>query len=273
MEVLQRKLGSLQGEVVPSIDPTKRINLTTCASHPRASFPFPDITPHAQALDRGELARRLGVCPDLLGGNITTRVDVSSSREGVCQVTAAIYLLTNSQAGSHADQPSHWLTEPPFETFDDRQYSGKATIFDLTSHLTGGNRAITSDMLQAHADRVGTDLRTIRRLFVRTYERTPREWDGDFAHLCPDASVFLGKLPYLVLFATDAPSVDHASAAPIHKQAHGGLWTGRVAILEGYESNTLPRQDRLDGVVQTTLLEIPGVSDARYAVINFYPTD
>ena len=127
-------------------------------------------------------------------------------------------------------------------------------------------------MLQTHADKVGVNLKTTYRLFVRTYAKTPDNWDDTFAYLAPEASSFLGKLPNLVLFATDAPSVDHPNAAPIHTHAHGGLWAGRVAILEGYESNDLPKQDKLEGVVQTTLLETPQVRDAKYAVITFYST-
>lgn len=272
MDVLQRKLDGLRGEAIPTIDPTRRMDLTTSASHPRVSFPFPDITPYAQALDRETLAQRLGVDSQALGGNITNFMDVSSSPDGVCQVTAGIYVVTNSHAGSHGDQPSHWLANPPFESFDNRQYNGTAVVLDITNYLRG-NKAITPEIIQEHAELVGTDLRTLHRLFVRTYEQTPSEWQDEFAYLSPEAGAFLGKLPNLVLFATDAPSVDHPNAAPIHTHAHGGLWAGRVAILEGYESNSLPKQDKLEGVVQTTLLETSGVKDAKYAVITFYPVD
>jgi hypothetical protein len=128
MDTLQRKLQRLQDEMVPSIDPKNKIDLTTSASHPRISFPFPDVTPYARALDKAALAERLGVDQETLSGTITTQMDVSSTSDGVCQVTAGIYLVTNSHAGSHGDQPSHWLSNPPFEAFDNHQYNGTATI-------------------------------------------------------------------------------------------------------------------------------------------------
>lgn len=271
MEILREKLEKAI-EHVFCINHRKKIDLTTSPSHPRVSFPYPDITPHAQVLDKATLAQRLGIDPVVIQAKVSTSMDVSSNPEGVCQVTAAMYLVTNSHAGSHADQPSHWLANPPFESFDERQYNGIATVLDLTEYLKH-DKAITSQLLQIQAQRVGVNLQTLSRLFVRTYDCTPSEWDPNFAYLTPEAGTFLGQLPNLLLLATDAPSVDHPKAAPIHAQAHGGLWAGRVAILEGYESNLLVKGERLEGVVQTTLLETPGVKDAKYAVITFYPLE
>lgn len=269
MDTLLKKLRAVINEDTPDINPKGRIDLTTPPSHPRVSFPFPDITPYAQVLNRRNLARRLGIPVELIKREISQQTDVSSSHEGVCQVTP-VYLVTNSHAGPHADQPSHWLAKPPFNSFDYRQYSGSATVFDLTEYLQK-DKAITQRIIEEHAESTKTDLKSIGRLVVRTYHKTPTEWDSNFAYLSIQAANFLGRLPNLVLFATDAPSVDHPEASPIHKRAHGGLWTGRVAIIEGYESDKLPKRRKTNGVIETTLLKTPGVNDAHYAVIKFYP--
>lgn len=269
MDILQKKLATLKSEKIPPINFNNRYDLTTPPSHPRVSFPYSDYTPHAQVLDKSALARRLGLGVEKLGGCVSEYVDVSSSPEGVCQVTAAIYTVSNSHAGSHADQPSHWLKNPPFEAFVDRQYNGTATIIDLTGYLHE-QRFISEDLLRYLAEEQRIDFNAVHRLLLRTYHETPAKWDSNFAYLEPDAAKFLGSLPNLVLVALDSPSVDHPNASPIHEKAHGGLWSGRVAIIEGYESNTLPPETKIEGVIQTTLLAIPGVKDAKQAVISFY---
>lgn len=269
MKMLQKKLSTLKNEKIPPINFNNRYDLTTLPSHPRVSFPYPDCTPYSQMLDKTALARRFGLGVEELPGYVSELVDVSSSSEGVCLVTAAIYTVSNSHAGSHADQLSHWLKNPPFEAFDNRQYNGTATIIDLTDYLHG-QRLISEDLLRYLGKEQRIDFNAIRRLLLRTYHETPAKWDPNFAYLDPKGARFLGSLTNLVLVATDSPSVDHPNASPIHEQAHGGLWSGRVAIIEGYESNTLPVTSRLEGVIQTTLLATPRVKDAKQAVISFY---
>jgi len=201
-----------------------------------------------------------------------------SHYEGVCHITTLLYkssrnwVISNSHAGSHADQPYHWLEDPPFESFDIRQYNGTATILDVFPYLDQNNPVITSRILDKAAEDNGINLNETRRLLLRTYHQIPEEWDGNFAYLDPDTASYLGLLPKLVMLGTDAPSVDHEDAAPIHKCSHGGLWAGRIAIIEGYNSDNLPIQPQLDGVLQTALIDISKVRDAKTAMIYFYPT-
>lgn len=272
MDLLQQKLKTLTYEYHPNISSSNRIDLTTLPDHPRVSFPYPEITPYAQSLGPTGLAARLGIDRQHIKHDvlISRRMDVSSNPGGVCYVTGGLLTISNSHAGSHADQPGHWLERPPFESFEDQQYNGNTAVFNLVPYFNG-SKEITPEMLEQHARETGTDLERVRRLLVRTYDRTPHSWDNNFAYLRPEAAELLGKLPNLVLFGTDAPSVDHPDASPIHEKAHGKLWDGRIAILEGLNSDDLPRDDKLEGVLQTTLLPTRGVYDAKFAVVSFYP--
>ena len=278
MEILERKLLIVEREPTYTVKFADKVNLTTLTTHPRISFPFPQVTPPTQILSRGYdtvsrkgLATELGVNINELPDLLNHTQNVSSSSEGVCNVTGPLVLATHSHAGSHADQPHHWLNDPPFPSFDNRQYNGPTLILDLSSNFSDISfpRDITPSLLEK-AMKPYHDPKDITRIILRTYERTPDQWDPKFAYLTTEAANFLGSLPSLVLLGTDAPSVDKADASPIHECAHGGLWSGRVAILEGLELSALPRRN-LQGILQTTLLDVPEAKDAKTAICSFYP--
>lgn len=269
--ILLQKLKTLEDEIIPSVSLATGRDLTTPPQHPRISFPFPDYTPVFQVLNRAELGGILALDLTNHPGIISELKDVSSSSDGVCLVTSSVFGRWNAHAGSHADQPKHWLAHPPFAQFDDRQYQGNVTILNLASALALQKESrITVELLQTAAGETDLNLQQVRRLILRTYEQTPNRWDSRFAFLDVEAGWFLGELPNLVLLGTDAPSVDHPGASPIDQCAHGGLWAGRVAILEGLETNHLPKQPRLDGVLHVVWNPMQQFEDAKGASVWFF---
>ncbi|MBX7220706.1 MAG: cyclase family protein [Blastocatellia bacterium] len=273
-EILSRKLAAINQESVPTVRLADGIDLSSPPGHPRISFPAPGYTPVFEVLNRTTLASSLGIQPDLISGLVSELVDVSSHPAGVCLVSANLYLRSNAHAGSHADQPAHWLAQPPFSEFDNRQYNGPVTILNLAALLEkSGKSVITVPLLEHIANETGFDWQTAKRVLLRTYHQTPTIWEDTFAHLSPAAGEFLGTLPHLLLFGTDAPSVDHPAASPIIACAHGGLWAGRVAILEGLETDRLPTTLRLDGLLQVLWNPMQIFPDAKGALVTFFRTE
>jgi len=201
---------------------------------------------------------------------VSETMDVSSSQDGVCMVTCHAVSITNSHAGTHADTPFHFMQDPPFESFLDEQYSGNVIVLNLHSFLKD-SKAITPEMLQAAAHECCIELAQIRRLILRTYIKPPAAWEDCFAYLTPAAATYLASLPLLVMVGTDAPSIDHPHAAPIHIHAHGELYKQRIAILEGLDCSTLPDALCTQGVLQTIWMPMQQFKDARGCVCLFYP--
>lgn len=273
-DILSRKLAAIDQEPVPSVRLVDGIDLTSPPGHPRISFPAPGYTPVFEVLNRTTLAASLGIQPELISGLVSELADVSSHPAGVCLVSSNLYLRSNAHAGSHADQPGHWLNQPPFSEFDNRQYNGQVTILNLAALLEQSeNTVITVPLLEQIGKETGFDWLTARRVLLRTYHKTPAVWEDTFAHLSPAAGEFLGALPNLLLLGTDAPSVDHPSASPIIACAHGGLWAGRVALLEGLETDRLPTTLRLDGVLQVLWNPMQIFPDAKGALVTFFRTE
>lgn len=271
--MIHRKLQALEHEVIDPVRLEHAVNISTPPAHPRVSFPAQFHTPAFEILDRPALGRLVASELASVPTPLSELLDVSSSPAGVCMVTCNIVARWNSHAGSHADQPRHWLPDPPFPEFDDRQYRGSATILDLTRILEDQRDSrITAALLQQAAQAAEVDLNGVRRLLLRTYRTPPAQWESHYPYLDAGSGEFLGSLPELVLLGIDTPSVDHPAAAPIGAQAHGGLWAGRVAILEGLDLSALRCLPRLDGVLQTLWNPMQVAPDAKGALVLFFPT-
>lgn len=223
-------------------------------SSQRASFPFPSHTPFCRPLSQREALRELGVTdPDGVdhagdAAPLNEPCNVSGSPHGPCIVTRTLH-LSNSHAGTHADQPAHFIDLSEDEkgtAFDDRQYNGHCLIVDLSAELSNGDSdCITREMLMrvfnpivSGASRITVD--QIGRLLFCTWTNVQTEdaidesqWTDTFAHFDPMGAEWLVEtFSNLVLVGIDTPSVDHPSASPICNHSHGALWNGRVAILE-----------------------------------------
>eukprot|EP00698_Gefionella_okellyi_P003879 TRINITY_DN13596_c0_g1_i1.p1 TRINITY_DN13596_c0_g1~~TRINITY_DN13596_c0_g1_i1.p1 ORF type:complete len:279 (-),score=28.44 TRINITY_DN13596_c0_g1_i1:191-985(-) len=262
---MSRDLASiLSTETIPLVDIRKGTDISTHPSHPRISFPSP-YTPAFKILKTDDL----NVVPESWPC-VSRSCDVSSSPTGVCMVTCNIVCVTNSHAGTHADQPLHFVADSA-HTFADAQYNGTATILNVSSEMNAETGAIDDAALQRAAAAANVQLNTVFRLLLRTYAaEPPATWTTPFGHLTPAAAQLLASLPHLVLLGTDAPSVDHPSASPIIEHSHGSLWAQRVAILEGLDFTALPLQGAVHGVLQTVWCPTQQFDDARGCVCTFY---
>ncbi len=279
-EVLEQKLLTLKTETLRPVSGLWCIDLTTPAKHPRVSFPYPDHTPAEVAIAQNELSARLGYKIRDCDTQISFVQNVSSDPKGTCLVTKYAYrlhdtqlwYLSNTHAGSHADQPYHWLGDKtPFDAFDVRQYNGAAIVLNLSRHLMAETEpVITQDMLVSVMKDAGVESSRVRRLLLRTYQKTPKVWDKNFAYLDASASAYLAEFPRLVMLGTDAPSIDAEKASPIIDHAHGNLWKDRIAIIEGYNSDALPHAQRIAGHLRVSWNPQQIGRDAKGASISFY---
>lgn len=263
MQKVQEKLQRL------SINKSRRIKFHSgvradCPpSSQRASFPFPSHTPFCRPLSHRQALKELGFTDPDGAGHVDDSAapfnepcNVSGSPHGPCIVTRTLH-MSNSHAGTHADQPTHFIELSGDEkdtVFDDRQYNGHCLIVDLSAELLNNDSdsdddsasyRITREMLMrvfhpivSGTSRIAVD--SIGRLLFCTWTNVQTEdaidesqWTDKFAYFDPMGAGWLVEtFPNLLLVGIDTPSVDHPSASPICNHSHGALWNGRVAILE-----------------------------------------
>ena len=267
------KLAVLSSDSPSLVRLEKGINISTLPQSKRISFPSP-YCPSFRLLEDSDVTASAKQA--LNWPCVSECIDVSSSPDGVCYVTCHCVSVSNSHAGTHADTPQHFLRDCT-ESYADAQYTGSCVVLNVSDLLPspaaagGAARTITVDVLQQAAQRADVDLAAVRRLLLRTYVHTPDEWDAHFAHLNRESAEFLAKLPRLVLLGIDTPSIDHPAAAPIAAHAHGALWSGRVAILEGLDCGVLPADACvLRGAMQTVWLPTQQHRDARGCVVTLF---
>jgi kynurenine formamidase len=107
---------------------------------------------------------------------ISEVIDCSSSKDGVCNIHRIISLY-NSHSGTHADQPYHFLQNPPFKYFNDFQYNGPCHIIDLSEFDIEGGIKIEDFEKLIKED----DFNEITRLLFCTYPNSPpEEWNEKF---------------------------------------------------------------------------------------------
>jgi kynurenine formamidase len=273
--VISRKLiAAGKAEDALTVDLRKGVNLTTSPAHPRIPFPYPTHTPAFQVLDKPALYEMLGVQPPVSDQGIVSSLEnVSSSCDGVCMVTSRIFTVSNAHAGTHADQPGHFLASPDMLEFPDECYNGTVFIVDvrpLLDFLSDGSR-MTKEVLQRA---IPPAAENAQRLLFKTYASIPQSWDEKFAYFDPDAAKYLVEhFPHLVLVGTDAPSVDHPHAAPIIQKAHGMFWSGQVAILEGldFSGAQINAGGAVEGVLQTVWSPAMNFHDSKMCSCIFYP--
>jgi kynurenine formamidase len=248
---------------------TSRIDLTVQPFAKGASFPYHDYTPYCQKLSKQQLLNELGVYDHSSRQVLVNESsDVSSSDKGICIVTRTI-LLSNSHAGTHCDQPGHFVKSPTIRFYDDKQYNGPCYVLDLSNVLSIESRAITSQLLKQMLETV--NLQSITRLLICTRTTNLENWTNDFAHFTLESAKWIREhLPNIVLIAIDTPSVDSPSAAPIIDSAHGQFWEGRIAIMENISFSSITHLPR-KAYLQTIWNSLQETDDARGCFVFLYP--
>lgn len=233
--ILDAKLKSvriLEAKLDHSISLDNLINISCPPESKRCSFPY-SVTPFLQSPSKLDLETDLKCTINEIPYN--RELNCSGSSEGVCYISKTLE-MSNSHAGTHADQPRHFLESPDFESFDDLQYNGQCLVVSLV------DRKSPTISLKELTSSVPRDFNfdNLTRILIKTYSTLPLGWDDHFAHLSIECAKFLGNLPNLLLVGIDTPSIDHPSASPIIKCSHGSLWNGRVAILENLNLISIP---------------------------------
>jgi kynurenine formamidase len=191
-------------------------------------------------------------------------IDVSSSKDGICVITKKLQLC-NSHAGTHCDLPGHFVKNPKFKEWDDFQVNGPCVVLDLT------NKEKKNIEIEDIKDAIGSiELESITRLLLNTYGKNiPKEWDKNPAFLSVECAEYLGGLSNLLLVGIDTPSVDHQNASPIIKCSHGGLWKGRIAIMENLDFSCLEYKN-VEGFLQTKWNNYQISEDAKGCFVTFF---
>ncbi|KAL0484070.1 kynB [Acrasis kona] len=250
-----------------------KTDLTVNVSSQGASFPYHDYTPYCQELNRDQILKELGVSDEHAQRNaiMNTSCDVSSSKDGVCVVTRTV-LLSNSHAGTHCDQPAHFVKDPSVRWFDDIQYNGKCYIADL-SNVKDDSTYIKQSELKTAIDGLNANLVNITRLLVRTNRTNWNKWEESFCHFDKDVASWLcNYLPNLALIAIDSPSVDNPNKAPIINYAHGQFWAHRVAIMENITFERM-KHSYNHGYLFTVWSQIQEHDDSRGCQVFFFGED
>lgn len=228
--------------------------------------------------------------------SVSRYTDVSSSEAGPCIVANRVLLMTNSHAGTHADNPHHFCGAPSVGRFDDAHYTGETLVLDLSEELRlfpDAGHAITVPLLEKALEKLPDGYRKgskkVWRLLLvtrrlRAVERGPHDkyWDDGYAYFFRESAEFLNRVfPHLLLIATEAASVDGPGVSPIGQHAHGVFLRSGIAILENVECkplyplliNTRGGYGYLEGSLLTLFHPMQDFEDSRGCVVVFFPAN
>ena len=236
--------------------------------------------------------------PSVLGP-VSKYEDVSSNPKGVCCVSSRVVCVTNSHAGTHADQPPHFHpTHGSSRTgsYPKEHYTGLCTVVDVSELIqeqhqaasdeekeSGKSLGITTKVIEMAVERYRLDLQEVWRLLFVTTTCDPDKgqdgsaWVSKFSYFCPDAVSFLAKAaPKLMMVGLDTPSVDHPSCSPLHENSHGRLFANDIAIVEnlcyGALHNTLLANNNVvEGSLLTVFNPMNCFPDSRGCQVIFFP--
>lgn len=129
--------------------------------------------------------------------------------------------------GTHADAPRHFLADgaAPSE-LDLAAFVGPAVVLDLT----GVRKILPEHLTEVEPGKV-------ERILFKTQTARADRFDGDFAHLSPDAAQFLANAG-VCLVGIDTPSVDQSDSKTL--DAHKTLASAGIVILENLVLSTVP---------------------------------
>jgi arylformamidase len=140
-------------------------------------------------------------------------------------------ITMSPHTGSHADAPLHYdeagasIGEVPLET-----YLGPCRVI----HAIGAGALVQPGHLAPRLD--GTP----PRVLLRTYRRTPPDWDPGFAAIAPQA-VDLLHAHGVRLIGLDTPSLDPERSARL--DSHQRVRAHGMAVLEGIVLDEVPEGD------------------------------
>mmetsp|Transcript_4864 Transcript_4864/g.18225 ORF Transcript_4864/g.18225 Transcript_4864/m.18225 type:complete len:342 (-) Transcript_4864:561-1586(-) len=257
------------------IDENKEVRIDCDPRAPKASFPS-KYTPYATIKEAEE-------------------VNCDSSGAGVCMVNKVL-IETNSHAGTHADQPKHFVENPPFKYFPDEYYNGDVLLLDLSPYLNSDTQQIDASMLEFAFEEINkmkffqvelpwtstvvNMLRNpgrIKRLIIKTHSGEhmenaqlddPNSFVPHFSN--SGASYLLQSFPELRMIGIDSISVDAPNAAPISEHVHGIFWRNQVAIVENLRLNNVNRR-LVAGRIRTFWNPYQDFEDARGCIVTFAP--
>ncbi len=182
------------------------------------------------------LNRQIGVWP---GDTPYSLSSILSRQDGASVNLTTIQI--SAHCGTHIDAPRHFTDGgATMEAVDLTPFWGTAQLVSLEAKAG----AIGTDAF------AGIDLSVAPRLLIHTFcshldqAKFPRE----IPYPSPELAALLADNG-IVLFGTDAPSVDHVQDADL--PGHNSLLAGGIAILEGLDFNGVP-----DGVYELSALPL-----------------
>lgn len=232
-------------------------------------------------------------------GPISKYEDVSSSSAGVCCVSSRVVCVTNSHAGTHADQPPHFHPEhgqSQLGAYPEEHYTGLCVVVDVSRLIleqharasvedreSGRSLGITVDVIKSAAEQYLLELKDVWRLLFVTTTCDPDKgqddsaWVSNFSFFCPDAVTYLAAAaPKLMLVGLDTPSVDHRSCSPLHENSHGRLFANDIAIIENLNFGPLHdmlvlRGNVVEGSMLTVFNPMNAFPDSKGCQVVFFP--
>lgn len=164
-----------------------------------------------------------------------------SSTGDTCLVSRATIKLS-SHAGTHADQPSHFMREPRSLKFPNEHYNGEALVVDISHNfLKSDSRFIERKMLEQEIQKlIERGERIPPRILIKTIcaDEYPQSPSNDFISLGNGVAEYLSELG-CCLVGMDTLSVDSADTTNLEASNHGLLYNHNIAILENLDLRNL----------------------------------
>lgn len=259
----------------PTFDESKEKRIDCDPRAPKASFPS-EYTPFAQIINDNPL-------------------NCDSSGHGVCMIQSCT-IRTHSHAGTHADQPKHFISNPSSNRFPDECYNGEVLFMNISEYLDPKDPKIDEKLLQFVMDQFQSmkmfqveapflstvvnrfkNRDMVKRVIFKTFdgvhnEYTTLESPNSFTpYFTPDGADFLVKnFPDLRMVGIDAISVDHPKASPIAEHSHGVFWKNQVAIIENLRLNDIDRNLQI-GKIRTFWNPYQVFEDSMGCIVTYTP--
>ena len=186
-----------------------------------------------------------------------------------CRVSE-VSIKLSAHNGTHADRPSHFMTDELSPDFAVEQYNGECVLIDVSTRI-GDDQMVTRSMLEAELDAHHiTSGDFTRRILVRTNPGIPYPDSAPslFPHFSRDAVELFLELG-TTMIGIDSLSVDHPSESNLEGSNHGLLYSGHIAIIENID---LRRYTTATGRIFTRFDPLREMPDARgVSDIFFFP--